>query len=264
MSFIKYTFGKEGRKILIKILGVYIVVVIVAWLFLAWYTDHGQQISVPDLTGKSLEEASTVLDERMLEILVVDSIYDRNGKGGLIVSQDPKPDAKVKEGRQVFVTVYRSLPPQETINIQEGDFAAVAFIKLKNKGIDYTVKEVPNNSLVGAVISITHKGKRLKPGETIARGEKVVITIGVATESNVIVPNLVGLNYYQAMAKLDSLNLLGQAFFMYEIQSSADSSVGRVCDQDPAFDPDSPGVPPGKLVDFKLYNTPCPTDDSVD
>lgn len=264
MGFIKYIFGTEGRKILIKIFAVYIVIAIGAWLFLAWYTDHGQQVAVPDLTGKSLDEAAVMLEERLLEVLVVDSIYDRNGKGGIIVSQDPKPDAKVKEGRQVFVTVFRKLPPQETINIAEGDFAAVAFIKLKNKGIDYTVKEVPNNSLIGAVISITHKGKRIKPGDTIARGDKVVVTIGVATESNVIVPNLVGLNYYEAMAKLDSLNLLGQAFFMYDVQSSADSAVGKVCDQDPAFDPESPGVPPGKLVDFKLYNTPCPSDDIPD
>lgn len=257
MSLIKFTFSREGRKILIKILAMHIVVVAGIWLFLAWYTDHGQQISVPDLSGKNVEEALRVLEERQLELLVVDSIYDRNGKGGLIVSQDPRPESKVKEGRQIFVTVYRKLPPQETINIQEGDFAAVAFIKLKNKGIEYSVTEVPNNSLVGAVISITHKGRRLKPGDHIARGEKVNVSIGVATEMHVQVPDLRGLSYYQAMAKLDSLNLLGQAFFMYDVQSSSDSAVGRVCGQDPVYDPEAPGVPPGKLVDFKLYNTPC-------
>jgi beta-lactam-binding protein with PASTA domain len=260
MGLFKFAWSSEGKKILVKILAVYIVLGISVWLFLAWYTDHGEQISVPDLSGMSIEQATAALDERELTLLVVDSIYDRKGKGGLVVSQEPKAESKVKDGRQIFVTVYRKLPPQETINIEEGDFAQVAIIKLKNKGIDYTAKEVPNNSMVGAVLSITHKGKRLKPGDKIGRGEKVVLSIGVSTQTDVRIPNLKGMSYTSAMAVLDSLNLLGQAFFMYDVQSSSDSAVGRVCDQDPAFDPEAPGVSPGKLVDFKLYNTPCSED----
>lgn len=260
MGLFKFAWSTEGKKILVKILALYIVLAIAIWLFLAWYTDHGEQISVPDLSGMSISQAQTALEERDLTLLVVDSIYDRKGKGGMVVSQEPKPESKVKDGRQIFVTVYRKLPPQETINIEEGDFAQVAIIKLKNKGIDYTLKEVPNNSLVGAVISLTHKGKRLKAGDKIARGEKVVLSVGVSTQTDVQIPNLTGLSYTEAMAILDNLNLLGQAFFMYDVQSSADSAVGRVCEQDPAFDPEAPGVSPGKLVDFKLYNTPCSED----
>lgn len=258
MGFLGFLKTKKARKIVLQLLGVYFLVVVGVWFFLSWYTDHGQQVSVPDLTGMTAEEAEELLATKSLSFLVVDSIYTKNAKGGTILDQNPIPESKVKEGRQVFVTVYRSQAPQETINIQEGDFAQVAIIKLKNKGIDFDTKFVPNNSMVGSVISLTHKGKKIKAGDKIFRGEKVVLTIGTAVDQLVRIPNLQGMSYDRAMNVLDSLNLMGQAFFMYTIQSSADSAVGRVCSQDPEFDPDAPGVAAGKLVDFRLYNTPCP------
>ncbi|MEZ4799071.1 MAG: PASTA domain-containing protein [Flavobacteriales bacterium] len=257
MGFFKYLFSKPGRKIVLQLIGVYVLVFLGVWFYLSWYTDHGEQVSVPDLTGMTAEEAEDLLGQNNLSILVVDSIYTKNAKGGTILDQTPIADAKVKDGRQVFVTVYRKLPPQETINIQEGDFGQVAIIKLKNKGIDFDIKYSPNNSLIGSVVSITHKGKKVKSGQTIARGEKVVLTIGTAVDELVKIPNLQGLSYDDAIELLESMNLMGQGFFMYDIQSSSDSAVGRVCSQEPQFDPDAPGVSPGQLVDFRLYNTPC-------
>lgn len=260
MGFFGYLKSKEGKRVLLRLLGVYAIVTLFVMIFLWWYTDHGQQVSVPDLSGMTVEEATTALGDLGLEVLVIDSIYDKKAKPGSVLDQSPAPEQKVKEGRAVFLTIYRILPPQETINIKEGDFAQVAIIKLKNKGIEFDVKYVPNNSLVGAVISVTYKGKRLKPGDQIARGNKVVLSIGTSADETVIVPNLRGMSYSGAMAVLDSLNLMGQAFFMYDIQSSADSAVGRICEQDPAYDPEAPGVAPGRIVDFKLYNEPCQLD----
>lgn len=260
MSFLGYIKSKEGRKILMQIVGIYLVVLIVSWVFLWWYTDHGQQVSVPDLKGMTTAEAEQVLADMDLTFLVVDSVFVKDAKGGTILEQNPVPESKVKEGRQVFVTVYRIEPPQETINIKEGDFAQVAIIKLKNKGIEFDTKYVPNNSMVGAVISVTYKGKKVRPGDKIPRGNKVVLTVGTAVDQLVRIPNLVGLTYSEAMTRLDTLNLMGQAFFMYDVQSSADSAVGRICEQDPPFDPDAPGVQAGKIVDFKIFNTPCTTE----
>lgn len=257
MGFFGFIKSKEGKRIALRLIGIYFGVVVAVWIFLWWYTDHGKQVAVPDLTNLTIQEATALLDEKDLSILIVDSIYDRKSKGGTIVEQSPAPESKVKEGRQVFVTVYRVVPPQEIVNISEGDFAQVAIIKLKNKGLDFETKYVPNNSMVGSVISITYKGRKLKSGDSVPRGDKVVLTVGVATEESVRIPNLQGLSYFQAMTVLDSLNLMGQAFFMYEVQSSADSAVGRICSQDPAFDPEAPGVTPGRIIDFRLFNTPC-------
>jgi eukaryotic-like serine/threonine-protein kinase len=260
MSFIQYVVSPKGRKQLLQILLVNLGIVIFFWLILRWYTDHGEQIAVPDLKGLSLEEATAALDERGLSLLVVDSIYDEKADGGKVVEQSPVPESKVKEGRQVFVTIYRFEPPQETINIKEGDYAQVAIIKLKNKGIRFDIVEVPNGNMVGSVISITHKGKKIKPGDAIARGEKVTLSVGIASNATIPLPNLQGLTYQQAMTILDSLQLMGQAFFDTEPLSTQDSALFRVCRQDPPFEADAAGVPPGRIIDFWLSNTPCQAD----
>ena len=135
MSFWGYLKSKDGKRGLLRLLGVYVGVTILVMIFLWWYTDHGQQVSVPNLSGMTVEEATTALEDLNLEVLVIDSIYDKKAKPGTVLEQSPAPEQKVKEGRSVFLTIYRILPPQETINIKEGDFAQVAIIKLKNKGM---------------------------------------------------------------------------------------------------------------------------------
>lgn len=260
MSLFKFAFSKDGRKHLLRIVLVNLGIILILWLFLRWYTDHGEQVTVPDLSGLSLADAQSALEDIDLEFLVVDSIYDEKAQGGTIVDQSPAPESKVKEGRQVFLTIYRYAPPQETINIKEGEFAQVAIIKLKNKGIRYEIVQVPNGNMVGSVISITHKGKRLKPGQTISRGEKVILTVGIAADSNIALPNLVGMTYSQAITLLDSLSLMGQGYFEPEALTAQDSANFRVCRQDPPFEADAPPVASGRIIDFWLSNTPCVTD----
>jgi eukaryotic-like serine/threonine-protein kinase len=260
MSFIKYIVSPNGRKQVLQIILVNIGILLFFWILLRWYTDHGEQVAVPDLKGLTLQEATQTLDDRGLTLLVVDSIYDEKATGGKVVEQSPVAESKVKEGRQVFVTIYRFEPPQETINIEEGDYAQVAIIKLKNKGIRFDIQEVPNGNMIGSVISITHKGRKIKQGDTIARGEKVTLTVGIASNASIALPNLQGLSYQQAMSLLDSLQLMGQAFFDPEPLSAQDSALFRVCRQDPPFETDGPGVPSGRIIDFWLSNTPCQTD----
>lgn len=259
MSFFKYVISKDGRRQLFRVALAYAAIIAVLWGLLWWYTDHGEQVSVPDLKGMSLEQAITTLGGKNLEYLVIDSIYDEEAIAGNIIDQSPVPDSKVKEGRKIFLTVYRHLPPMERINIKEGEFAQVAIIKLKNKGIKYELRNIPNNSMVGSVLHITYKGKRLNPDDMIPRGEKVILSIGIADNASIQLPNLSGLNYYEAMALLDSLNLMGQGIFEPEAITAQDSSNYRVCRQNPAFDPDAPPIEPGRIIDFWLYNGPCTT-----
>lgn len=257
MGFLKYLFTREGLKQLAKVVLVNAVLLVILWFGLGWYSDHGEYITVPDVRKMALLDGSQLLDERGLTSLVVDSIYDEKSQGGVIVEQSPAPESKVKQGRQVFLTIYRYQPPMERISIEEGEYARVAFIKLQNKGIKYEVKYVPNNNMVGSVVSITHRGRTLRPGDQIRRGEKVMISVGEAAEGVVYLPNLTGLSYFEAMSVLDSLNLMGQGFFEPGAISRQDSALYRVCRQDPEYSEDALPVRPGRLIDFWLSNGPC-------
>jgi len=213
------------------------------------------------LRGKSLSEAILALEDRELTHLVIDSIYDRKATPGEVVDQSPGVESQVKEGRQVFLTIYRFSPPMETINIKEGDYAAVAMIKLHNKGIECDTVYEDNNTFVGSVIRVTHRGKKIKPDTQIARGDRLTLVIGRSVRSKVIVPDLFGLTCKEVEMMLDTMNLICNCKFepMVSSPSSQDSVTYRVCRQDPKHDPVI-GTTAGRIVDIWLYNTPCPND----
>jgi len=54
MSFFGYLKSKDGKRVLLRLLGVYAIITILVMIFLWWYTDHGQQVSVPNLSGMTV------------------------------------------------------------------------------------------------------------------------------------------------------------------------------------------------------------------
>lgn len=261
MSFIQFIKTRDFRKHLLRIVFVNIALLLLIWLYLRWYTDHGEFISVPDLSGMSLADAAGTLSGRGLNFNLVDSIYNEKEKGGSVFWQSPEPESKVKEGRKIFLKVYSIMPPLEKINIEEGEYGTVAIIKLKNKGMKVTTREEDNNTFVGSVIRVTHHGKKVKPGEQLPRGSELTVFIGRATNSKMIVPNLVGLPLDSLQLKLEAVNLLlGNVIFDFpESPTSADSSLARVCRQRPEHDVEMP-VPAGSLVDVYVSTQPCTAD----
>ena len=262
MSFRSFISSPDFRKTVIRIVLLYGGIIGLSWFWLRWYTDHGEYVSVPDLRGVSLDEAVTSLEDRQLKYLVIDSIYDKKAEPGTVMEQSPAPESQVKQGRQVFLTIYRISPPMEKLGVKEGDFATVAMIKLANKGIEYDTLYEDNNTLVGSIIRVTRKGRRLKPDELIPRGSSVTLVIGRSVKKKVIVPNLRGFTCREAEAALDTLNLVCNCRFEgIDFPSAQDSSTFRVCRQDPEHDP-LIGSSAGRIVDLWLYNSPCPRDTS--
>jgi eukaryotic-like serine/threonine-protein kinase len=262
MSVSTYLKSAQFRKSTIRIVLIYIVVLASTWFGLMWYTDHGEYISVPDLHEMTLDEAIATLEERDLEYLVIDSLYDKKAKPGTVIEQSPAPESQVKEGRQVFLTVYRQTRPMERLGVKEGDFAAVAFIKLHNKGIEFDTLYEDNNVFVGSIIRLVYGGKRVGPESLVPRGERVQLVIGRAATSKIMVPDLHGKTCLEAESILDTLGLVCNCRFEGggSVPTTQDSVTFRVCRQDPPFDPLSPGSFPGRIVDLWLYNEPCPRD----
>jgi len=257
-SFIK---SPEFRKAALRIVLLYAALIAISWFYLRWYTDHGEFVSVPDMKGMPLDEAIAALEDRELQYLVIDSVYDRKAKPGSIVDQSPIAESQVKEGRQVFLTIYRLSPPMERLGVNQGDFASVAMIKLKNKAIDFDTLYEDNNTFPGSIIRVTMKGKVLKAESMIARGSKITLVIGRTARNKVIVPNLLGLTCAQAQIMLDTMNLVCNCRFEpgIEYPTTQDSVTFHVCRQDPQHDP-LIGTTPGRIVDLWLYNEPCAPD----
>lgn len=261
MSLRAYIKTPDFRKVILKVLLIYVFFFGLTWLFLHWYTDHGEFITVPELKGMKLDEAVKALEDRDLGYLVIDSIYDKKAEAGTVMEQSPVAESQVKDGRQVYLTIYSFSPPLEKLGIKEGDFAQVAMIKLNNKGIEFDTLYEDNNTYAGSIIKVTYKGRLTSPEDLIPKGDKVKLVIGRAVKSKSIVPDLHGLTCRQAEILLDSLNFVCNCRFEpgINLPTAQDSASYRVCRQDPEHDPIL-GASPGRIVDLWLYNTPCPAD----
>ncbi len=251
----------EFRKAALRIVLLYAVLIVSSWFWLRWYTDHGEFVTVPDLSGMTLEEAAGTLQDRDLKYIIIDSIYNKNADPGTVLDQSPVKESQVKEGRTVTLTISRFSPPMEKLGVKQGDFAVVAMIRLRNKLIDFDTLYEDNNSLAGSIIRVSQKGRNLKYEDLVARGSKVTLVIGRNASIKVIVPDLQGKTCAEAQAELDTLNLVCNCRFepFLENPTAQDSAIFRVCRQDPQHDPVI-GTTAGRIVDLWLYNSPCPQD----
>lgn len=69
------------------------------------YTNHGQQLELPDYVGIKFDSAQKDADDKSFNMIVKDSVHRVGIKGGEILNQLPVAYSKVKEGRTVYVTV---------------------------------------------------------------------------------------------------------------------------------------------------------------
>ena len=189
-------------KIAIIILGL-ILLFIVVFLITKIAIDGGitKKLDVPNLVGKTLEEAQSEVDDLKLK-LEVEEIASNEVEEGKIISQEPKPNTeKIKEGTSINIKVSKGpetaeLPKLEGLSIEDARKTA--------EGLGITLKEETENSdkvQEGYVIrQDTAVGSLVKSGDT------VVVHISAGVEK-VKVPTVVGMDEGTATATLKNAGL---------------------------------------------------------
>ena len=81
------------------------------YIYLPVVTNHGESITVPDLQGVSIDELQEFLVERDLRFEVVDSVYSAELPPLTVTRQFPKPGSKVKQKRNIFISLNSINPP---------------------------------------------------------------------------------------------------------------------------------------------------------
>lgn len=220
-------------------------ILICTFVWLRFYTNHGETIEVPDLIDHSIKEAKNIVDDKLLRIEVQDSVYLPNHMPGRVVQQNPPSYAVslsgdsgrkfVKEGRKIYVTITRITPPTKVmpdlIDISE----RIALIKLETAGLVLgTVSYEPNQIGDDLILKQMYNGKDIKPGTKLKMGEKIDLLVSKKSFDRKMVPDLYGLTYSEARARLNSNSLnLGIVLECFKCQNDSDSSIARIYDQKP-------------------------------
>lgn len=157
--------------------------VVVAMMFgvkygLEWYTHHGEGIEVPKVEGLSYNEARSMIEERMLNIIVSDSGYNKRLPADCVLAQNPGSGTFVKQGHTVYVTVNSPSSPSFAIpDIVDNSSFREAEAKLMAIGF----KLLPPQYVSGEkdwVYGILCKGRRVSAGDLISIDSPLTLMIG--------------------------------------------------------------------------------------
>ena len=75
-------------------------------VYLPFYTNHGETVSVPDLSGMTYEKAEDVLKSTSLQYEIsLDSGFSGEQYPLVILKQLPETNALVKKDRKIFLTL---------------------------------------------------------------------------------------------------------------------------------------------------------------
>ena len=179
MSLRKYL---TSRVFFAQMMAAIAIIAVISYLFFHWLTyttHHGEEITVPDLSKLSVEQAEEKLDAVDLNYVILDTVDYRPEYPKLtIVEQEPKAGAKVKEGRKIYIKInaekftmvavpdlvektYRqAVPTLEAVGLKEGTISYRPYL-----GKDM-------------VLEMRMNGKKLKAGDKVLKSSKIDLVLG--------------------------------------------------------------------------------------
>jgi beta-lactam-binding protein with PASTA domain len=192
------------RKILIHLVASIASMTIILFILVSWlssYTNHGETVTVPNIKGMKYAELKEYLGNKNLDVKISDSSMFLLDKGpGVVVEQDPRPNEQVKEGRTIYVSITRTVPPQvkmpNLIDVSQRQAEAILF----SYGLRLGSMIYKPDLAKGAILEMSCNGKLLKAGESIAKGSRIDLVLGDGVGiTDVAVPNLLNLSLEEAV-----------------------------------------------------------------
>ncbi|WP_312653675.1 Stk1 family PASTA domain-containing Ser/Thr kinase [Aminipila sp.] len=164
---------------------------------------EGSEIAVPDLSGKTVEEATQTLEKLGLTLEEGDKVYDGEYEEGQIVSQDPTAESKVKKGKIVTVSISKGSKEGTVPNIVGRSYDDAVYL-IKKYGYDVGEATIGKSDMPkDTVISQNPKdGEEAKPGSSI----DFVVSQGT-DDGTVIMPKLLGMTIEKAKEALKAEGL---------------------------------------------------------
>ncbi len=171
-----------SKQFFIQIILAVVAIMVLTFVILKWLsisTNHGEEITVPDLSKLSVEAAEEKLDQLDLKYVLLDTTeYNDKYPKFSVIKQDPVPGAKVKSGRKIYIKVnadsYRSiiLPNliQKTLRQVEPTILSLGLHMGKKTYKPHLGKDM--------VLEVWQNGKKLKAGDEVLKNSKVDLVLG--------------------------------------------------------------------------------------
>lgn len=208
---------------------------IVAALLFAFFsllsviTGHGKSASVPDLKGKTLQEAISLLEKQGFAYSIQDSVYLDSIAPLTVIRQAPDAAEVVKQYRTVYLTVNRKNPPLVEMPDLRGFSLRSAEMLLQSLGLKLGDTSFVPDIARNAIKEQKWKGNPIEPGMKVSMGSYIDLVLGSGVgDDEFEVPDLTGLTYAEAVGILESKQLgLGALVVLDAVKDTSSAFVVR-------------------------------------
>lgn len=178
------------------------------YIYLPSLTNHGESITVPDLTGMEIEELDSFLKEHDLRFSVNDSAYSSEHPPLAVLRQFPKAGSKVKENRMIYVSLNRVTPPTLPMpDLVDRSLINAEVVLKSNELVRGRIIYEPS-PFQNLVKEMRHAGKSITPGTRITKGAIIDLVVGDGNgPADFIVGSLIGDSFERAKFKLGGWDL---------------------------------------------------------
>jgi serine/threonine protein kinase len=211
---------KNNRKKLWIILGIIAAVLAIG---IAFGLVMGSGDPVPDVTGKTTDEATQLIQDAGFQVGSIDYKYDENAQSGTVLSQDPAGGTHHASGTRINLVISQgsqkvSVPDLKGMTPDEAKDA------LSSKGLKYKEGDPETSDTVeeGHVSS-----QNPSAGESVDLNTEVTVSLSKGSDK-ASVPNVVGMSVSDAQSTLQnagfSVNINGSSSGTVQSQSPSGGS----------------------------------------
>ena len=176
-------------------------------LFMPSYVGHNEMIVVPDVTEMPVEQARDALMSANLQAQVESSRFNPKLPRDVVVDQSPRPQASVKPGRRVYLTINSGSTPSVTVPDVEGISRVEALNRIAAAGLRSENADIQPDSIPHPHPN-TITRQHPPAGTVLEEGSRVRIWYSTGYGDRfVVVPDLAGLTVREARQLLLSRRL---------------------------------------------------------
>ncbi len=209
--------------------GLSIVLILILLFFgsLDWLTNYGKSEKVPSVLGVQVAAAQKMLEDKGFDVVIQDSVFVDTAAKESVIRQTPDADEVVKQGRTIYLTINRVVPPQIEIPNLAGFSIKSAEMYLQSLGLKLGAVSYKPDIAKNAVLEMLMNGTTVQPGTRVPLGSMIGFVLGSGVgDSEIDVPYIVGKTLNDARAYLSTLNInIGSVLVIGSVNDSGSAYI---------------------------------------
>ncbi len=206
------------KKFYLHLLLAIMLTIILLWAVLKSldsYTRHGEVYIVPDFIGDHHQMLESAYGAQF-NFVVIDSIFQKDTPNGTVIMQNPSPGSKVKQGRNVYLTIIAQMPEQVPMPNLRNLSLRQAVVTLGLRGLYINELFFVDHFARNAIVEQELNGEVIEPETLVFKGTAVDLIIGNGGSfTNVPIPFLIGARPMQVKSRLHAASLnLGEEYYL--------------------------------------------------